>query len=155
VTLSPPALADVAAAVDRYAAAGLRVLAIAERAVGDRRPAFDRAAAEADLTLLGLVAMVDPPRGGVAEAVASAHRAGIRVHVVTGDYGPTAAEIARQVGIGTDNRRIVTGDELDVMSDSVLDRILAAQGEIVFARSSPEGSCGSARRFAQAARSSR
>ncbi len=53
-----------------------------------------------ELCLLGLVALFDPPRAEVAEAVARCHGAGIRILVVTGDYGPTAAEIARRVGIG-------------------------------------------------------
>jgi magnesium-transporting ATPase (P-type) len=86
--------------VDGYAAGGLRVLAIATRTLnaGEAAPA-DRQDVEAGLTLLGLVAMLDPARRGVTEAVASAHRAGIRIHVITGDYGPTAAAIAHQVGI--------------------------------------------------------
>jgi magnesium-transporting ATPase (P-type) len=62
--------------------------------------------------------MVDPPRRGVAAAVADAHHAGIRIHVITGDYGLTAAEIARQVGIGDAGRRIISGDELDRLSDT-------------------------------------
>ncbi|GIF23359.1 calcium-translocating P-type ATPase [Actinoplanes tereljensis] len=135
--LSDAARASLSAAVDRYAATGLRVLAVATRQVP--APPADRTAAERDLLLLGLIAMVDPPRTGVAEAVAAAHHAGIRVHVITGDYGPTAAEIARQVGIGGDGRRIVTGDQLDRMTEAELDELLAVPGEIVFARSSPEG----------------
>jgi calcium-translocating P-type ATPase len=138
VALSAPVVADLSAAVDRYAAAGLRVLAVASRAIVGCPPA-DRTAAETGLTLLGLVAMVDPPRPEVAGAVAAAHGAGIRVHVITGDYGPTAAEIARQVGIGAAARRVVTGDQLDAMSEAALDALLADSGEIVFARSSPEG----------------
>ena len=125
--------------LDRYAAGGLRVLAIAQRivAAGEPVPAR-RDNAEAGLTLLGLVAMLDPPRPGVAEAVASAHRAGIRIHVITGDYGPTAAAIAHQVGVGRDGGRIVTGEELDRLSDADLDHLLAGDDEIVFARASPE-----------------
>ena len=88
----------------------------------------------------GLAAMVDPPRQAVAEAVASAHRAGIRIHVVTGDNGLTAAAIAHQVGIGTGagGIRVITGDELDALSDADLDTLLDSGAEIVFARSSPE-----------------
>nr|BFE71884.1 hypothetical protein GCM10020092_051850 [Actinoplanes digitatis] len=125
--------------LDRYAVDGLRVLAVAHRALGPGPsvPA-DRGAAEADLTLLGLVAMVDPPRPGVAEAVEQAHRAGIRIHVITGDYGPTAAAIARQVGIGDAGSRIVGGDELDGLDEAELDRLLEGQEEMVFARSAPE-----------------
>jgi calcium-translocating P-type ATPase len=137
--LSEAVRVELSEAVDRYAAAGLRVLAVAFRDWGSPPPK-DRSAAETDLVLLGLVALVDPPRAGVADAVADAHRAGIRVHVITGDYGPTAAEIARQVGIGHDGRRrIVTGDQLDRMSEADLDTLLAGPDEIVFARSAPEG----------------
>lgn len=130
--------AGLSAAVDRYAAAGLRVLAVASRQIGDRPPAR-RDDAETGLRLLGLIAMVDPPRPEVAAAVAAAHDAGIRIHVITGDYGPTAAEIARRVGIGRGDSRVVTGDELDLMSEAELDTLLATDGEVVFARSSPEG----------------
>ncbi|HEX5205668.1 MAG TPA: cation-transporting P-type ATPase, partial [Actinoplanes sp.] len=135
--LSDHVRADLSDAMGRYSAAGLRVLAVASRAV-TTTPA-DRDAAECDLTLLGLIAMVDPPRAGVADAVAAAHHAGIRIHVITGDYGPTAAEIARQVGIGLDGLRIITGDQLEQMTEAELDALLGAPGEIVFARSSPEG----------------
>ncbi|MFI7542527.1 cation-translocating P-type ATPase [Actinoplanes sp. NPDC049599] len=125
--------------LDRYAADGLRVLAVAHRPLDPGAAAPDeRGDAESALILLGLIAMVDPPRPGVAEAVAAAHRAGIRIHVITGDYGPTAAAIARQVGIGTAGGRIVAGDELDRLDDTALDELVAGRDEIVFARSSPE-----------------
>jgi calcium-translocating P-type ATPase len=138
--LDDPARAELQGALDEYAAGGLRVLAIARRALdaGQTVPS-DRPAAESGLTLLGLVAMVDPPRAGVAQAVADAHRAGMRIHVITGDYGPTAAEIARQVGIGTRDSPIVAGQQLDRLGDAELDALLAANREIVFARASPEG----------------
>jgi calcium-translocating P-type ATPase len=127
------------AALDGYAARGLRVLAVAHRVLGPGSvvPA-KRQDAESGMTLIGLVAMVDPPRVGVAEAVARAHRAGLRIHVITGDYGLTAAEIAHQVGVGRPGGRIVAGEALDRMSDPELDSILAGDGEIVFARTSPE-----------------
>ncbi len=82
--------------------------------------------------------MLDPPRPQVAAAIALAHHAGIRVHVITGDNGVTAAAIARQVGIGGENARIVTGPELDAMPERDLDDLLARDEEVVFARSSPE-----------------
>ncbi len=129
--------AEVLAAVGRYAGDGLRVLAVARRPVADGPPER-REAAEADVCLLGLVAMIDPPRPEVAPALVRAHRAGIRFHVVTGDNGLTAAAIARQVGIGGPDAPIVTGGALDAMSDEELDHLLASGREIVFARSSPE-----------------
>ncbi|SNY59208.1 cation-translocating P-type ATPase [Paractinoplanes atraurantiacus] len=127
---------EVTAAVDRYASEGLRVLAIAR---SSRVPAGDRESAETGLTLLGLVAMADPPRAAVPASVAAAHRAGITVHVITGDYGPTAAQIAAQAGIGKGDGTVITGAELERMGDADLDRLLGDHHEIVFARSSPEG----------------
>ncbi len=142
--LDDTALLELQRTLDRYAADGLRVLAIARRILDPAAPVpDDRCDAESGLGLLGLVAMVDPPRAGVAEAVADAHRAGIRIHVVTGDYGPTAAQIARQVGIGHPldrhgGSRIVTGSELDRLGDAELDALLSGDDEMVFARTSPE-----------------
>ncbi len=127
-------------ALDGYAAGGLRVLAVARRIFSPASTGLpDRVAAESGLVLLGLVAMVDPPRPAVPAAVREAHRAGIRIHVVTGDYGPTAANVARQVGIGAAGSRIVTGTDLDALSDAGLDELLTPIDEIVFARISPEG----------------
>jgi calcium-translocating P-type ATPase len=122
---------------ERYAAQGLRVLGAARRPwVGDPPP--ERDAAERDLSLVGFVAMLDPPREQVADAVARCHQAGIRVLVVSGDHGLTVAAIARRVGIGGATPTIVTGSELDAMPDSELDGVLRAGDEIVFARTSPE-----------------
>jgi calcium-translocating P-type ATPase len=131
--------AEVTRVMTDYAGQGLRVLAVAHRVVPDGSVLpSSRDDAERDLCLLGLVAMVDPPRAQVAAAIRRAHHAGIRVHVVTGDNGVTAAAIARQVGIGGDNARIVTGSELDLMPERELDDLLARKREMVFARSSPE-----------------
>jgi magnesium-transporting ATPase (P-type) len=129
----------VARVMTDYARGGLRVLALAARRLppGAAVPG-QRAAAERDLCLLGLVAMLDPPRAEVPAAIAQVHRAGIRVHVVTGDNGLTAAAIARQAGIGAGRLELVTGPELDDMSEQELDRLLASGTEVVFARSSPE-----------------
>jgi calcium-translocating P-type ATPase len=125
--------------IDDYAAQGLRMLAIARRQLDDDAvigPA--REAIEHGLCLLGLVALVDPPRPQVADAITLAHRAGIRIHVVTGDNGLTAARIARRVGIGSAGAQIVTGEQLDALSEPELDHLLSGDDEIIFARSSPE-----------------
>ncbi len=71
-------------------------------------------------------------------AIARVHRAGIRVHVVTGDNGLTAAAIARRVGIGAGGMRVVSGRELDTMTERDLDNLLGSGAEVIFARSSPE-----------------
>jgi calcium-translocating P-type ATPase len=122
--------------VNAYATSGLRVLAVARRALEDV-PA-DRGDAERELVLIGLIALVDPPRADVPHAVARCHEAGIRVIVVTGDHALTAAEVARRVGIGGDRPAVITGDRLGELSDAELGLLLRRHEEIVFARTSPE-----------------
>ena len=86
---------------------------------------------------MGLVSLLDAPLPEVADAVARCHQAGIRVIVVTGDNGLTAQAVARRVGIAAG--LMVTGTELEKMSDAELDRVLVEHREIIFARNSPEG----------------
>jgi magnesium-transporting ATPase (P-type) len=133
--------ARVTEVMEGYGRQGLRVLALARRVLpaGTPVPAA-REEAERDLCLLGMTAMQDPPRAEVPAAIARAHRAGIRVHVVTGDNGVTAEAIARRVGIGAGSGglRVVVGAELDAMSEPDLDALLDSGAEVVFARSSPE-----------------
>ena len=129
------------AVIEDYGRRGLRVLAVARRALGpNERVPVERTDAERDLTLAGVVGLLDPPRPEVSAAITRAHRAGLTIHVVTGDNGATAAEIARQVGIGTGDAgcRVVSGEELAAMTDAELESLLASGAEIVFARSSPE-----------------
>jgi magnesium-transporting ATPase (P-type) len=131
--------AQAAQVMAGYARRGLRVLAVACRRLppGSGVPG-ERADAERDLCLLGLAAMLDPARPEVPAAIGQVHRAGIRVNVVTGDNGLTAAAIAREVGIGADGMQVVTGTELDAMTERQLDTLLSSGTEVVFARSSPE-----------------
>jgi calcium-translocating P-type ATPase len=130
-------LAEAERAVDGYAGRGLRVLAVAGRDLARGVPER-REDAETGLTLLGLAAMFDPPRPEVAAAVADCRRAGIRIVIVTGDHGLTAAEIARQVGIVSGTPVIVTGDQLALMHDDELEAVLRSSDELIFARSSPD-----------------
>jgi calcium-translocating P-type ATPase len=137
--LGPREQAEVTQVAAGYASQGLRLIAVARRALRPDAPVPTRREdAERDLTLLGVVAMFDPPRPEVAAAVARCHSAGIRLIVVTGDHGLTAAEIARRVGIGRRGVRVVIGAQLEEMSDHDLDRLLAEGSELIFARSSPE-----------------
>jgi calcium-translocating P-type ATPase len=125
--------------VTLWAEEGLRLLAVAERDVDESEMRdLTREQAEHDLTLLGVAAMIDPPRPEVADAVARCHSAGIRLIVVTGDHGLTAQGIAESVGIGHAGLRIVTGAELEQMSEDELDGLLDRGEELIFARSSPE-----------------
>ncbi|HEY7177197.1 MAG TPA: cation-transporting P-type ATPase [Micromonosporaceae bacterium] len=128
----------LASATNGYATRGLRVLALASRKLPDDRMPTTRDEAEQDLTFLGMAAMFDPPRPEVAGAVSECRTAGLRMIVVTGDHGQTAAELARQVGIVGAHPYIVTGPELDAMSEATLDRLLASEPEVIFARATPE-----------------
>jgi magnesium-transporting ATPase (P-type) len=81
--------------------------------------------------------MMDPPRPEVAAAVQKCHRAGIRIVMITGDYGLTAETVARRIGIAGANRpRVITGPELEGMDDRALAEALA--GDVIFARVAPE-----------------
>ena len=123
----------------RYAADGLRVLAVARRDLpADAPPPADRRRAEQDLCLLGFVALADPLRPEIPDAVRRCHQAGLRVHVVTGDHGLTAAAIARQAGIGSAGMHVLTGAQVDRMPETDLDRLVTGPEEVIFARSSPE-----------------
>lgn len=92
--LGGPERAAVLAANNRMARLGMRVLAVACRPLEPRAPLQEQ-----HLVFVGLVGLYDPPRPGVAEAIAACHRAGIKVTMVTGDYGLTAEAIARQIGL--------------------------------------------------------
>ncbi|WP_106276346.1 HAD-IC family P-type ATPase [Geodermatophilus tzadiensis] len=124
---------DAAARVQELACAGLRVLAVADRAV-DGRPDDLEAAAE-ELTLRGLVGLADTVRPSSAAAVEQLRAAGVRVLVATGDHPETAAAIAAQAGVpGAD--RVVTGAQLARASEAERARLVADAA--VFARLSPE-----------------
>jgi magnesium-transporting ATPase (P-type) len=128
--------ARIAEANDDMSRRGLRVLAIAQRQL-DRSVERSPERLETELTFLGLIAMMDPPRPEVADAVNTCHRAGIRTIMITGDYGLTAESIARRVGLLHDpDVRIINGDEVSAMSEDELDEAL--RGEVLFARSSPD-----------------
>ncbi|TAK34648.1 MAG: cation-transporting P-type ATPase [Chloroflexota bacterium] len=122
---------------DAFAGAALRVLAAAYRRLPSDLDFHSTPDVETKLTLLGLMAMQDPPRPEVAGAVELCHKAGIRVIMITGDYGLTAISIARRIGLVQDRARIVTGMELDRMSEEELGRVLDA-GDVLFARVAPE-----------------
>jgi len=140
--MDPETARNVMEANDQYASKGLRVLAVAERKLDRDKltvslTGYTPELIETDMTFLGLVAMADPPRPEVADAVKRCHRAGIRIIMITGDYGLTAESIARRIGIVEGERpRIVTGIELSKMSEAALEEAL--KGEVIFARVAPE-----------------
>lgn len=130
---------------DNYARQGLRVLGIAIRLFDEKyfesnsRDFKDASneGVEQDLVFLGLVAMEDPPKEEVAEAIAKCHSAGIRVIMITGDYGLTAESIGKHIGlINEAEGKVITGTDLEKLSDSELR--LKLTGNVIFARVAPE-----------------
>jgi P-type Ca2+ transporter type 2C len=129
--------AEILAANDDYAQSALRVMGLAKRELPPRTGEYSPESVECELTFLGLVAMMDPPRPEVAQAMQVFHSAGIRMVMITGDYGLTAESLARRVGMLTvSSPRILTGSELDTLSDRELQDLLAE--ETIFARMAPE-----------------
>lgn len=133
----------IMAANDAYARSGLRVLAVALRKISPETllpaalSAYTPELVEQDMTFLGLIAMMDPPRPEVAAAVEECHHAGIRIIMVTGDYGLTAESIARRIGIvNGEHPRILTGLELSSIDDTALKEAL--KDEVIFARVAPD-----------------
>ncbi len=122
---------------DAFARRALRVLAVARRKLPLGAAPYAAETIERDLVFLGLMAMMDPPRPEVEQAVQTCREAGIRIVMITGDYGLTAESLARRVGmLSTPNPRIITGAELDEMSDVDIQKAL--EGEVLFARMAPE-----------------
>jgi Ca2+-transporting ATPase len=121
------------AAHERLAGLGLRTLALARRTLAPDVP-LEAGAVEGDLTLLGLVGILDPPRREVREAVGMARSAGIKVVMITGDAPRTALAIAQRIGL--DAERAVTGPELEAMDEAALGETL--RGRVLFARTTPE-----------------
>ena len=125
--------AQVEAANEHFSSQGLRVLAFACRTVTS--PAVSLAD-ENGLTLLGLIAMMDPPRPESKKAVAECIAAGIRPIMITGDHKVTAAAIAKEIGILTEGTEAVEGAVIDKMSDEELQAFVPKVS--VYARVSPE-----------------
>jgi magnesium-transporting ATPase (P-type) len=133
-TLGADEGARVLAAADALARESLRVLAIARRT---GCPPAGGEAVEAELELLGLVGMHDPPRPEVADAIRRCRGAGIRVLMVTGDHGITAEAIAQRIGLVRGRAVIIDGPRLDGLGDTELAAALREPGVLV-ARVSPE-----------------
>jgi len=136
VSLTAKHREDIEAIQHSMGERGLRVLAVAYRTLDDvgREPEPENV--EHDMTFLGLFAMQDPPRSEVADAVATARRAGLRSIMITGDHATTAAAIARQVGILRVDGRVLEGTELDALTDDALRE--GIERIDVFARVSPQ-----------------
>ena len=124
----------ILALCNRMSESALRVLGFAVRewlAV----PEDEAADVEYDMTFVGVTGMIDPPRKEVIKAVETCHEAGVRVIMITGDHKVTAMAIAKQLHIFREGNTVISGQELDEMSDEQLDE--AVKTCVVFARVSP------------------
>ncbi len=132
--------AKIQAHYQRMAENALRVLAFAQRDIHHKDYPESAEQAEQNLVFVGLAGMIDPPRGTVRKAVEKCRSAGIRVIVITGDYGVTAEAIARELGIVKGhNTEVFTGDEVRKISDADLSKMLRdRKRSLIFARSLPE-----------------
>ncbi|MBK9264336.1 MAG: cation-translocating P-type ATPase [Polyangiaceae bacterium] len=124
----------ITAEADRMSAQALRVLAICRRV--RKREKTDEGDVERELTFLGLVGMMDPPRAGVKEAVATCKLAGIRAVMITGDHKLTATAIAQEIGLWDEGDEVITGAELAKINDEELAR--RVEHLRVFARTTAE-----------------
>lgn len=121
--------------IEMYAKEGLRVIGFATK-VAPKENEISRETAEKDLTFLGIIGIYDPPRPQAAHAVQEAKNAGVQPIMVTGDNELTALAIAKEIGLIENDEEVITGDELDKLSDEQLRAII--QKIRVFARTKPE-----------------
>jgi magnesium-transporting ATPase (P-type) len=136
--LSTADCAEITTQNDRLAQQGFRVLGLAARKGFQELLDLNAQELEQNLVFIGLIAMFDPPRPEVKEAIEHCHQAGIKVTMVTGDYGLTAEAIAHQIGLVTDQVRVITGSGMSHLSDAQLCQVLKYRSGLVFARMSPE-----------------
>ncbi len=127
---------DVRKKLEEETAKGRRVIGIAYRKLNEGEEKLDFEKIENGLSFVGLISFEDPPRAGVRETILRASRAGIRTIMVTGDHPLTARYIAQEVGILNENGKVLTGEDLDKMSDEELKNTVKEVS--VFARATPQ-----------------
>jgi len=115
---------------------GRRVIAVGYKRLDINEKDLDFSKIERGLNFVGLISFEDPPRSGVKETIAKAAKAGIRTIMVTGDHPLTARSIAKEVGILNEDSKIMTGEELDSLTDEELQEIV--KDVSVFARATPQ-----------------
>jgi len=115
---------------------GRRVIAVGYKRLDNNEKDLDFSKIERGLNFVGLISFEDPPRSGVKETIAKAAKAGIRTIMVTGDHPLTARSIAKEVGILNEDSKVMTGEELDSLTDEELQEIV--KDVSVFARTTPQ-----------------
>jgi len=136
VPLGDEGRASALADVEELSQQAYRTLGVAYRRIAAGTSVEDLTGAEKDLVYVGVVGIIDPPRPEVAQAIADAHRAGVRVMMITGDHPTTAVRIAEDLGIVDKGARAVTGAGLDQLDSAGL-RDLTREVS-VYARVAPQ-----------------
>ncbi|RLG74877.1 MAG: ATPase [Thermoprotei archaeon] len=131
IKLADEVIKQIESEVKNYASQALRILAFAFKKVKE----LDARKLEQDLVFLGFVGIMDPPREEVYEAIAKAKEAGIKVIMVTGDHKETAIAIAKEIGLEVEGKLVLTGKELEEISDEELEKIV--DNVAIFARVTP------------------
>lgn len=124
---------------EEYSEDAMRVLAIAFRPLKEKDD-YRMESTERNLIFLGLMAMIDPPKEGVDEAIEETHQAQVRTFVMTGDHATTAKAVGREIGLTEEGEEseVVTGEELKGMSKGELDDLTRNYESVIFSRVDPE-----------------
>lgn len=134
--LSPDTKNTVQTSINELASMALRTIAIGFKEIPSNTMIFDEKEAESNLTFIGLLGMIDPPRPEVKQAVKECRDAGIKTVMITGDHVITAKAIAKQLGILSGQSKVLDGQTLSQMSLEELEDVV--DNVSVFARVSPE-----------------
>ena len=125
---------------EKYSKQAMRVLAVAYRKLETDGADYVIEDIEKDVVLLGLVAMIDPPKEGVMEAIDAAHKAHIETFIMTGDHAITAQAIGKEINLAASGKdvKVITGQELLSIPDDELSAIMNENASLIFSRVSPE-----------------
>jgi len=123
-----------------YSKKAMRVLAFGYRELKDEKHDYEMDDVEKNITLLGLMAMNDPPKEGMEDAIDDAHEAHIKTFIMTGDHAITAQAVGKQIHLSPENEEavVITGEELSEIKDEKLTQIMEDHQSLIFSRVCPE-----------------
>ncbi|MFW5790893.1 MAG: cation-translocating P-type ATPase [Bacillota bacterium] len=125
---------------EKYSKNAMRVLAIASRKLEDDETDYVLEEIEKDVVFLGLVAMIDPPKEGVKEAIQESHEAYLDTYIMTGDHATTAQAVGKEICLSVDDQDapVFTSKDLEKMSEDELRQTMSENQSLIFSRVSPE-----------------
>jgi len=131
---------EISAINNEYSKKAMRVIAIAFRKLDSNENDYVMEDIEKDVVFLGLIAMTDPPKEGVKEAIEKAHQAKIRTYIMTGDHAITAQAIGKEIKLSEidEDVPVITGTEFTELADEELNKLMDENDSLIFSRVSPE-----------------